>query len=307
MDNLVRSLPETAWVLDLGAGGGSFDYASTPASVVSIDLAFPQEKQAAAARLVGSSHSLPLGDKSVDVVICNHTFEHFEDVSSAVQEVHRVLRNGGHLWISVPNGFSFSDDLYRYLFTGIDSMGTESRDGGHVNRFTLGSLVSAVEEKSELRAQCYKILYCGFVFLNPPDPEKLPYYPSRARKLSHINPRVLESMNRWLNWILRFLDSLSGMSLSQYGWGVVFRKDGSLPRIDPVRVEELERMPTDTNVCFSCGAGAPLMPTDTNVCFSCGAGAPISSYESNLKSFLLWMRYQCLSCNTMNIFFPKEL
>ena len=39
--------------------------------------------------------SIPLGDSSVDVVICNHLFEHVEDDHQAMREILRILRKGG--------------------------------------------------------------------------------------------------------------------------------------------------------------------------------------------------------------------
>ena len=58
--------------------------------------------------------SIPLGDSSVDVVICNHLFEHVEDDRLAMRELHRIMRSGGWGIMLVPEDRSraetFEDD-----------------------------------------------------------------------------------------------------------------------------------------------------------------------------------------------------
>jgi SAM-dependent methyltransferase len=45
------------------------------------------------------SESLPLLDNTFDVVCCSNSFHHYPNQSSAVREMHRVLRPGGRLII----------------------------------------------------------------------------------------------------------------------------------------------------------------------------------------------------------------
>lgn len=57
---------------------------------------------------------IPLDDASVDVVICNHLFEHVEDDRRAMRELYRVMRHGGWGIMMVPEDRSrattFEDD-----------------------------------------------------------------------------------------------------------------------------------------------------------------------------------------------------
>lgn len=46
-----------------------------------------------------SATRIPVGDGEFDVVVCHNTFPHFEDKLAALREFHRVLREGGVLWI----------------------------------------------------------------------------------------------------------------------------------------------------------------------------------------------------------------
>ena len=279
MEILTHNLPESARVLDLGAGGGSFSYRSTPAGVIAIDLAFPDQAQDCFARVVADAGCLPLRDHSIDVVICNNTLEHFDRGHDTVLEIDRVLGSGGHLWVSVPNGFSFDDGLYRFVFKG----------GGHVNRFTLSTLLHTVESGTHLSAQSYKTLYSGFVYLSPPPEEKLVHFPRRARVLSYFPPRLLELGLLWFNYAVRLLDRYLPAQISQYGWGVVFRRR---KEISPVRTGGI--------------SGLEEIPADLNVCFSCGSGHPESTLLPILKAFVFWKSYSCPSCGKKNLFFRQR-
>ena len=57
---------------------------------------------------------IPLADRSVDVVICNHLFEHIEDDRLAMREIFRILRDGGWGIMVVPENrgleTTFEDD-----------------------------------------------------------------------------------------------------------------------------------------------------------------------------------------------------
>ena len=280
MDDLIRDLPGNASVLDLGAGGGSFGYASTRAKVIGLDLAFPAQTQPSIGKLIATSQAIPLRDGAVDVVVCNHTLEHFENVRDALFEINRVIKTGGHLWAAIPNGFSFDDDLYRFIFNG----------GGHVNRFSLKSFVALVESNTQFRAVSCKILYSGFVYLRPPSPEKLPDYPRMARLLGRIPRRMLESALRWGNYLARFSDRWLGSKMSRYGWGVVFRWEDNPAPYRQTDVGQLQAVPVDVNVCFSCGAGHPR-----------------ETLLNQLRRFLFWRKYICRCCGTENVFFGGHL
>ncbi|MEJ2080664.1 MAG: class I SAM-dependent methyltransferase [Acidobacteriota bacterium] len=113
MDNLVRGLAEDAWVVDIGAGPGSFDYGSTRAHVLSIDLAFPDVSRHKDGSALSPADRLPLPDEVADVVVCNHSLEHFPNPGTALAEVDRVLKPKGLCWIAIPDGHSYSGFVYQ--------------------------------------------------------------------------------------------------------------------------------------------------------------------------------------------------
>ncbi len=241
---------------------------------MALDVDFPDAAQGAWARVLGDSGAIPLGEETVDVVVCNHTLEHFPDCREAIREIDRVLRPGGSLWVAVPDSGCLDDRLYRYLFLG----------GGHVNLFSLASLVEAIETGTRLRTRSCKKLYTGFVYLNPPDPGKVQYYPQRAQWLARIPARMLRILLCWMNYAVRVLDRLLPTRLSQYGWGLVARREDNSSR----PVTDLARLRMEAG--------------DANVCFACGAG----HVEATLKPFRVLFRtfYKCPNCGTRNPMSP---
>lgn len=58
--------------------------------------------------------NIPLGDESVDIIICNHLLEHVEDDRRAMAELYRILKRGGWGIMLVPEergrATTFEDD-----------------------------------------------------------------------------------------------------------------------------------------------------------------------------------------------------
>jgi ubiquinone/menaquinone biosynthesis C-methylase UbiE len=49
-----------------------------------------------------AAESVPLPDKSFDVIFCGISFQFFADKAAALREMHRVLKPGGRVYISTP-------------------------------------------------------------------------------------------------------------------------------------------------------------------------------------------------------------
>lgn len=101
-----------ATVLDVGCGDGSA--AATAAGelnghrIVGVDWsqgalrrAAPRLSQVVRGELTGGG--LPFASGSADAVLFSEVVEHLVDPDSALDELHRVLRPGGHLMLSTPN------------------------------------------------------------------------------------------------------------------------------------------------------------------------------------------------------------
>lgn len=99
-------------VLEIGCGrGGGASYIArylSPKSVVGCDITkrsitFNKKKYADILNLsfaLGDAHHLPFADNSFDIVVNVETSHHYEEFSQFLSEARRVLRPGGHLFIT---------------------------------------------------------------------------------------------------------------------------------------------------------------------------------------------------------------
>jgi SAM-dependent methyltransferase len=69
---------------------------------------------AASADVFGDALALPLADGCADAVLCTEVMEHVSDPAAMLAEIHRVLRPGGHLVITVPFTWQVHDEPYDY-------------------------------------------------------------------------------------------------------------------------------------------------------------------------------------------------
>jgi SAM-dependent methyltransferase len=151
-------------VLDVGCGAGrhSIEAARRGATAVALDLA-PGELRGALRScgdavamlgaplaggtpraVVGDATGLPFADGSFDVVIASEILEHIGDDAAAIAELHRVLRPGGRLAVTVPR------ELPERICWQISREYRES-PGGHVR------IYGAAELRSRLAAASLRI------------------------------------------------------------------------------------------------------------------------------------------------------
>jgi SAM-dependent methyltransferase len=229
-------------ILDLGCGSGSLPAQTAGLKVAGIDvdakaLAMNTSFPVACAE----SHRLPFAGRSFDLVICHHTLEHFRDVTGTIREIRRVLQPQGRLFVTVPDGRSFSDRLYRFLLCG----------GGHFQCFTLESIVGEVESGTGLHLAGWKELSTSFIFVDkrnfvPAPRGRLPGpLPRRMRWAGTLPSWFFSSLRIFLNLATRLGDRLFSTRLSRYGWALAFTPSKGRP----------EQEPATLNVCMFCGAG----------------------------------------------------
>ncbi|MEF8889399.1 MAG: methyltransferase domain-containing protein, partial [Desulfohalobiaceae bacterium] len=85
----------------------------------------------------GECRDLPFASRSLDAVICSEVLEHLADYRAALQEIHRVLRPGGKLALSVPR---YGPERVCWLL----SRGYRTEPGGHVRIFRARKLRDVV-------------------------------------------------------------------------------------------------------------------------------------------------------------------
>lgn len=206
MHEILRSLPPSAIVLDLGCDQRSFDSTGTQARVIRLDreIQFHDGKELTVQ--ADASH-LPFPDHTFAAIISNHSLEHFDDLNGALREIGRAVHPQGALFIAVPDASTFCDKLYRWL----------ARGGGHVNPFTSAKdLAGIVEQTTGLKHIATKPLFTSLSYLN--------------RKNSPTpRPRRLILVGGGYEWSLflfarlsRIIDRYFGSRLSMYGWALYF-------------------------------------------------------------------------------------
>jgi ubiquinone/menaquinone biosynthesis C-methylase UbiE len=113
-------------ILDIGCGTGQFAakvIRSFPeAQLIGLDLCDSMLHKARSrsggrfALVRADSQKLPFADDSFDIVTCSHSFHHYPDQPRVVEEMYRVLRPGGRLFIADGD----RDGLWgRLIFDGI--------------------------------------------------------------------------------------------------------------------------------------------------------------------------------------------
>jgi SAM-dependent methyltransferase len=226
MDEILRGLPRGARVLDLGCRDGSFRAEAYPGvRVIRLDRERPASGvQADAARL-------PFPDACFDAIVSNHSLEHMDDLDGVLQEMGRVIRPDGSLYVSVPDASTFPDRLYRWVYHG----------GGHINPFRdPADLARRIVRATGLDHVATRTLHASFLYLERHHFRPRP--PRRMWLLANGDRRAVLA----LSYLTRRADELFGTRLSVYGWAFYF--GGA-------------REPVDTrawtNVCIHCGSASP--------------------------------------------------
>lgn len=108
-------------ILEMACGRGGFvrELARSGARIAGCDFSFSALRVAKSklsesglkklgGQLVqGEAQRLPFADASFDVVISCETIEHMPDAQSALNEMYRVVRHGGRLFLTTPNYLNF--------------------------------------------------------------------------------------------------------------------------------------------------------------------------------------------------------
>jgi SAM-dependent methyltransferase len=243
MHELLAALPVGARVLDLGARSGSFETPRRDIHVVRLDLEV-HPRHGSGSYVAGDAARMPFATHSFDLVISNHSLEHFVELEATVREIGRVARPGGALFVAVPDAGTMADRIYRWL----------GRGGGHVNAFrSPEDVIGLVERLTGLKHRGTRVLISSFSFLNARNIEG-----RRQKKLAVFGFGNERYVAAWV-WLLRALDHRLGTRLSHYGWSFYFGNAA------PAKNE------TWVNVCVRCGSGHPAMSLPRTPAYRCPA------------------------------------
>ena len=263
MDHLIAALPSGSRVLDLGARSGSFQTERSDLHLVRLDLEIPAAR-AAGAYVAADAARMPFEPRCFDLIVSNHSLEHFPELERTVREIGRVLRPGGALFIAVPDAATFTDRIYRWLGRGLGP------GGGHVNAFhSAGQVIGLVQELTGLKCRGTRVLFSGLSFLNA---RNVTHPPGRLLLFANGNERFLAV----LTWVLRTADLLFGTRLSHYGW----------------------------EFCFGNAATVDSAEWWANVCVRCGSGhseAFLRQCTAVRRALRFWESYRCPKCGGWNL------
>lgn len=125
MDSKGIDTSKSGTVVDVGCSAGFFISALVPhfENVVGVDidkhaLEFARTHSGVGDVIYinGDSMSLPLSDNSVDLIICNHVYEHVPDPVTLFSEINRVLRNQGICYLGAASRLTIMEPHYHLPF-----------------------------------------------------------------------------------------------------------------------------------------------------------------------------------------------
>ena len=111
-------------VLDAGGGGGHYRSLFTKATYIVIDMGLEQP-DTAGLDIIGDICLLPFRTASFDHVMCVEVLEHVWDSDKLLQELNRVVKDGGNLLLTVPlclGEHMQPYDFYRYTRFGLSKL-----------------------------------------------------------------------------------------------------------------------------------------------------------------------------------------
>lgn len=123
---VAKSLPADSSILDAGAGESVYKKFFSHCNYKAIDLAVGESRwNYSNLDYVGFLHEMPIENDIFDAVLCTQVLEHLEWPRESVKEMHRVLKSGGKLYMTVPmaqNEHQIPYDFFRYTSYGLESI-----------------------------------------------------------------------------------------------------------------------------------------------------------------------------------------
>ena len=254
---LIAAAPPGVRVLDAGCGPGSWPYEErTDLRITSFDIKYPPGPPPPAAHVTvfrGDLSRLPLRDALFDLTLCHYVLEHVTELPACCDELARVTRSGGTLYLAVPRSASFDDRFYRFAGTfakyALMKLGKRLE---HQQRFDLEKVLSLFEGCG-FEVEALARVPAGFSWMNDP----------RTKTLQGPFTDALAGLHR-----------ATGLDLAKDANLVLtFRKSGARGlRREP-------RLRRVTHVCRECGEHAVLAPPNpwprSWTCPWCGKPNPL--------------------------------
>jgi SAM-dependent methyltransferase len=254
---LIDAAAPKARVLDAGCGPGSWDYTRRPdLNITGFDIKFPPgppKPRAALEVFRASLARLPLRGDVFDLTVCHYVLEHVTELGACCDELARVTKPGGTLYLSVPRAAAFDDRLYRFA--------------GYFAKYALGKFHKRIEHQQRFDLEKLLDLFAGRGFA----PIALARVPAG---FSWMNDPRTKPMQAAFTDALAALHRGTGIDLAaDANFVIAFRRTGTAG----VRTIPCERRVT--HVCRECGEHSVLDPPDPAptlwICPWCGKPNPL--------------------------------
>lgn len=136
-------------ILDIGSGNSSNKSLLKKTNII-YRLDYPDTNKLYSARpdIYGDACHLPIANESIDVVFLFEVLEHVACDEQAMQEIHRVLKPGGRIYISVPFIYPIHDkpnDYRRFTIYGLRFLLEKNRFVPKVEMRHGNSFISALQ------------------------------------------------------------------------------------------------------------------------------------------------------------------
>lgn len=195
------SIPDGGVVVDIGsADGPSVGWLDRYARRVPLDI---DPAGLDRGGVCASALALPFADASLDVVTAFDVVEHFSDETTLLAELHRVLRPGGRLLVSVP--------AYNWAWSSHDVA------AGHHRRYTRSRLVEALAAAGFTTERVTYAFAATFPFFAADRLKErvlgVPATRVSSRSLPPLVERLLLTLSRVDVWLLRRGDIPLGSSI----------------------------------------------------------------------------------------------
>jgi SAM-dependent methyltransferase len=234
---LIDAAPHGASVLDAGCGPGSWDYSRRPdLRITGFDIKFPPGPPArrdGVSVLRAALEQLPLRAEPFDLTVCHYVLEHVTGLRACCDELARVTKPEGTLYLSVPRAAAFDDRLYRFAgyFAKYALMKFKKRIE-HQQRFDFADVVKEFTTRGFVLT-AFAHVPAGFSWMN--DPRTKPLQGAFTDALAGLHRATGIDLAVDANFVLAFRKTTSAM-------------------ISPA----IERRVT--HVCRECGEHSVLLP-----------------------------------------------